>query len=231
MKEVIRHIAASLVLAGVVCAAAQSGASDSYRRRVQAVTRIPGLAAFWDFGQREDGPQGTGRFIAHTKGGPQDRYALDARNIPHDYWRAGRPASYSDFPLLGRGPFGQAVHFSATADRELRPVLAVPRSRLHDTPLDVKGPRVSAQDSKSHRNPVHQNAGPKHRVRSFVLAAHPRRITAGESVSGRGRCSRDPPGARRPRADRRSGSSPHADLPGDCKAAASSPPCASPARS
>jgi hypothetical protein len=143
MKDVMRHLAASFVLAGAVCAAAQPEARDSYRGRVQAVLRIPGLAAFWDFVQREDGPQGTGRFIAHTRGGPKDGYALEPRNIPHDYWRAGRPASYADFPLLGRGPFGQAVHFPAAADRELRPVLAVPRARLHGTPLDVKGPRKS----------------------------------------------------------------------------------------
>ncbi|HWR51501.1 MAG TPA: hypothetical protein VN428_10365, partial [Bryobacteraceae bacterium] len=56
----------------------------------------------------------------------------------------GRTAAYSDFPLLNRGPFGQAVRFRAETDRAFRPTLLVPRNRLHDSLLDIKGPGRSA---------------------------------------------------------------------------------------
>ena len=56
-----------------------------------------------------------------------------------DYWGEGHEATYADFPLLGRGPFGQAVRIRKEANATFRPFLFVPRPRLHDTPLDIKG--------------------------------------------------------------------------------------------
>ena len=49
----------------------------------------------------------------------------------------------ADFPLLGRGPFGQAVQFRDPRQIDDLPVLMVPRKLMHDTPLDVKGPGKS----------------------------------------------------------------------------------------
>ena len=101
------------------------------------VTNTPGLVAFWDFVKREaDGPH---RFTAHVPAGAKTDYPLDAANYIKDYWGAGREASYADFPLLGRGPFGNAIRMVKETDADFRPFLFVPRSRLHDTPLDIKG--------------------------------------------------------------------------------------------
>lgn len=102
------------------------------QERVAAVTRTKGCVAFWDFVKREQG--GAQRFVSH--GHP---YALDAGNYVKDYWGEGREASYADFPLLGRGPFGEAVRIRKEDDPSFRPFLFVPRARLHDTPLDIKG--------------------------------------------------------------------------------------------
>src|SRR5690606_31415292 len=38
-----------------------------------------------------------------------------------------------------RGPFGEAIRIRAEEDATFRPLLYVPRSRLHDSPLDIKG--------------------------------------------------------------------------------------------
>ena len=43
------------------------------------------------------------------------------------------------FPLLGRGPFGQAIRIVKETDPAFRTFLFVPRSRLHDTPIDING--------------------------------------------------------------------------------------------
>jgi hypothetical protein len=118
-----------------------SGAHADYAARVATVTNTPGLVAFWDFVKRE--PQGEKRFVAHVPPGAGNDYALDAANYVRDYWGAGRAASYADFPLLGRGPFGQAVRIRKEADADFRPFLFVPRARLHDSPLDIKGPDKS----------------------------------------------------------------------------------------
>ena len=104
---------------------------------VLTVTRTPGLVAFWDFIKRE--PDGARRFAAHVPPGTSNDYPLDAANYVKDYWGAGREATYADFPLLGRGPFGQAIRIVKESDANFRPFLFVPRSRLHDTPLDIKG--------------------------------------------------------------------------------------------
>lgn len=101
------------------------------------VTGTPGLVAFWDFVKRE--PDGAHRFTAHVPAGTVTDYPLEAANYIKDYWGAGRDASYADFPLLGRGPFGNAIRIVKEADADFRPFLFVPRSQLHDTPLDIKG--------------------------------------------------------------------------------------------
>jgi len=123
--------------AAVVCGPAAAAATDGYDRRVSAVMEVPGCVAFWDFVKRE--PAGERRFAAHVPPGSTSDYALDAANYVKDYWGAGREATYADFPLLGRGPFGQAVRICRERDADFRPFLFVPRSRLHDTPLDIKG--------------------------------------------------------------------------------------------
>ncbi len=98
---------------------------------------MPGLVAFWDFVKRE--PDGARRFTAHVPAESTNDYPLDAANYIKDYWGVGREATYADFPLLGRGPFGNAIRIVKESDPDFRPFLYVPRSRLHDTPLDIKG--------------------------------------------------------------------------------------------
>lgn len=114
-----------------------SASADTLDDRVSAVTKTPGLVAFWDFVRREEG--GEKRFLAHVPGGATNDYALDAANYVKDYWGAGSEATYADFPLMGRGPFGEAIRIRAEEDPDFRPFLHVPRSRLHDSPLDIKG--------------------------------------------------------------------------------------------
>ena len=108
---------------------------------VEVVTATPGLVAFWDFVKRE--PDGEKRFLAHVPDGSTNDYPLDAANYIKDYWGAGPAASYADFPLLGRGPFGEAIHIRKEDDPDFRPFLYVPRSRLHDSSLDIKGANKS----------------------------------------------------------------------------------------
>ena len=60
-------------------------------------------------------------------------------NYIKDYCGTGREATYTGFPQLGRGPFGNAIRTVKETDPDFRPFLFVPRSRLHDTPLDIKG--------------------------------------------------------------------------------------------
>jgi hypothetical protein len=102
-----------------------------------AVTAVPGLVAFWDFVRRE--PDGARRFTAHVPAGTAQAYPLDAANYVRDFWGSGREATYADFPQLGRGPFGNAIRIVRESDPDFRPFLFVPRERLHDTPLDIKG--------------------------------------------------------------------------------------------
>lgn len=102
------------------------------------VTGTPGLVAFWDFVRREPGP--AGRFIAHVPAGATNDFALDAGNYIRDFWGRGRTATYGDFPELGRGPFGNAIRIVKETDPDFRPLLFVPRRRLHDSALDIKGP-------------------------------------------------------------------------------------------
>jgi hypothetical protein len=111
--------------------------ADDRTASVEVVTAIPGLVAFWDFVKRE--PDGAKRFLAHIPDTATNDYPLDAANYIKDYWGAGPAASYTDFPLLGRGPFGEAIRIRKEDDPDFRPFLYVPRSRLHDSPLDIKG--------------------------------------------------------------------------------------------
>lgn len=112
-------------------------AAESAASRVAFVTSTPGLVAFWDFVKRE--PNGAHRFTAHVPTGATTDYPLDAANYIRDYWGAGREATYADFPQLSRGPFGNAIRIVKETDPDFRPFLFVPRARLHDTPLDIKG--------------------------------------------------------------------------------------------
>ena len=112
-------------------------AADSNTDRVAAVIKTPGCVAFWDFVKRE--PAGARRFTAHVPAGATNDYALDAGNYVKDYWGEGREATYADFPLLGRGPFGDAIQIRKEADATFRPFLFVPRARLQDSPIDIKG--------------------------------------------------------------------------------------------
>ena len=111
-------------------------AAESVQDRVATVTSTPGLVAFWDFTKREAPGK---RFTAHVPAGAKNDYALDAGNYVKDLWNAGPEATYADFPLLGAGPFGQAIRIKAETNPDFRPVLQVPRARLHDSPLDIKG--------------------------------------------------------------------------------------------
>lgn len=104
---------------------------------VGQVTEVPGLVALWDFTKRE--PAGQRRFTAHVPPGTTTDYPLDAANYVREFWDAGRAATYADFPELGRGPFGNAIRIVNESDPDFRPFLHVPRERLHDTPLDIKG--------------------------------------------------------------------------------------------
>lgn len=115
-----------------------SPAGDLRATQVLTVTKIPGLVAFWDFVERESTEPR--RFLAHVPPGAANRYALDAGNYVREYWGLGREASYADFPELHRGPFGNAIRIVKETDPNFRPYLFVPRSRLHDSPLDIKGP-------------------------------------------------------------------------------------------
>lgn len=110
--------------------------AEPYAERVTTVTATPGLVAFWDFTKREAVGQ---RFTAHVPAGAKNAYALDAGNYVKDLWGQGPAASYADFPLLGSGPFGQAIRIKAETNPDFRPLLFVPRVRLQDSPLDIKG--------------------------------------------------------------------------------------------
>ena len=127
MKTEMRSVSLALLLSAVAAAAEPA----------KTVACMPGLVAFWDFVKRE--PDGAHRFTAHVPPGSPTDYPLDASNYVKDYWGSGREATYADFPLLGRGPFGNAIRIAKESDADFRPLLLVPRARLHDTPLDIKG--------------------------------------------------------------------------------------------
>jgi hypothetical protein len=112
-------------------------ADEFHDPRVATVMNIPGVVAFWDFVRRE--PQGDRRFTAHVPPAATNEYPLDAGNYVAEYWGEGLQATDADFPLLGRGPFGNAIRIRRESDPTFRPYLFVPRTRLHDSSLDIKG--------------------------------------------------------------------------------------------
>ena len=89
------------------------------------------------------GRGGKGRFQAHQPAGDSTDLRLDVGNYVLDYWGEGRAATYADLPVIGRGPFGQAVRFQPQKGNDFRPMLFVPRARLHNSGLDVKGAGAS----------------------------------------------------------------------------------------
>jgi hypothetical protein len=130
-------------LAVVIAATSQMkthATAADYQQRVEAVRAVPGFVALWDFVARDPATQ---QFTAHQPAGATHDFRLEAMNYVLDYWGQGRAASYADFPLLGRGPFGQAIRLLPETAEDFRPCLVVPRERLHDTGLDVKGAGAS----------------------------------------------------------------------------------------
>lgn len=137
-----------LALVAAVCSAAPHpvaadqpppvGADGATAPRAATVTGMPGCVAFWDFVKREPGEPR--RFVAHVANGNGNDFPLDAGNYVRDFWGEGRAATYADFPQLGRGPFGNAIRIVKEPDANFRPFLCVPRDRLHNSPLDIKGP-------------------------------------------------------------------------------------------
>lgn len=125
-------------LLGILPSWCQDAAAE-VRQRIEIVRRMPGFAALWDFALREDGTGGRGRFIAHQPRGAKADLALDAVNYVRDYWNRGREATYEDFPVRPDGPFGQSIRIRRETDPDFRPVLLVPRERLHDSAIDAKG--------------------------------------------------------------------------------------------
>ncbi|MCP5114291.1 MAG: hypothetical protein GY953_25965, partial [bacterium] len=106
--------------------AAAADAVAAYQQRVRAVREVPGFVALWDFVRREDGAAGSGQFVAHTPSGEARQFALEPLNIIQAFWNKGRKATYADFPLGGRGPFGQAVRFQKETEPDFLPALMVP---------------------------------------------------------------------------------------------------------
>jgi hypothetical protein len=94
-------------------------AAETHASRVATVTNTPGCVAFWDFVTRE--PDGARRFTAQVPPGTKHDFALDAANYVRDYWGEGREATYADFPVLGRGPFGNAIRIRKEDDPNFRP--------------------------------------------------------------------------------------------------------------
>jgi hypothetical protein len=160
---------------------AQAGPRDGeYRRRVDAVLRVPGLAAFWDFVKRDGA---SGRFDAHQTrpGHAASDYTLEVVNYVREYWNEGRPAVPGDVPTLGSGPFGGAIGVRAESDPTLRPLLLIPRARLHDTPIDVKGPgaSVSMVAWVVRESGNHAVAGIWHEGTDLEQAGRPQRVERG----------------------------------------------------
>ncbi len=108
-----------------------------YEEKISAVAAMPHFVALWDFVKTDR----QGRYIAHTRPGDSNEYALEPRSIANDHYGGGFSISYGDFPRLNRGPFGQALRFESRETDTKLAQLAVPRARLHDSALDIKGAR------------------------------------------------------------------------------------------
>ncbi len=139
MTKSITRVSSTFALLAFSLATAKHGAAETYQERVDQVRSVPSLAAFWNFMEREDGIDGKGNFVAITDVPGEKKYPLTPRNISLDFWNDGEPATLESFPLMNRGPFGQAVQFREPKSQNDLPVLAVPRTELHDSRIDVKG--------------------------------------------------------------------------------------------
>ena len=107
--------------------------------RVHRVKQIPGLVALWDFVERRNSWETDKPFVSIPGESGGQVYELEPRNISLDFWNEGPKTTLADFKLLGRGPFGQAVRFEDPLSKDNLPVLSVPRNKLHDSALDIKG--------------------------------------------------------------------------------------------
>jgi hypothetical protein len=115
-----------------------SGQELERQRRIEYVSKLPGFAALWDFVAKKNQ-----HFDAIQPRSSRFGFHLVPLNPVHEFWGEGRPATMEDFPLLGQGPFGQAIRIRPETDPTFRPTLIVPRSRLHNSAIDVKGPGQS----------------------------------------------------------------------------------------
>lgn len=109
------------------------------QERVNRVKEIPGLVALWDFVERRDSWQTDKPFVSIPGEANGQVFELEPRNISLDFWHEGPQTTLDDFKLLGRGPFGQAVRFDDPLSKDNLPVLSVPRNKLHNSALDIKG--------------------------------------------------------------------------------------------
>ncbi len=101
----------------------------------EAVRKTPGFIALWDFA-----PRNGSHFHPLTAKREKADLHLEPVNYVRDFWNLGRAATPADFPLQAAGPFGHAVEFRQETDPDFRPVLLVPRTRLHNSGIDAKGP-------------------------------------------------------------------------------------------
>lgn len=152
--RMIKRWLSSGLLAWLVLAGGQAGSTPAAGEPIavpdgstgakspsERVAEMRGCVAFWDFVKRETAEPK--RFAAHVPIGATNDFPLDAGNYVQDFWGEGRAATDRDFPQLGRGPFGNAILIRKETDPNFRPFLFVPRERLHDTPLDIKGANKS----------------------------------------------------------------------------------------
>jgi hypothetical protein len=108
--------------------------------RVKVVRDTKGFAAMWDFNRRDPLD---GRFDAWKPKTEKADLRLDAVNYVREYWGEGREAGYADIPVVAGGPFGKAIVIRQETDATFRPLLMVPRARLHGSGIDVHGPGQS----------------------------------------------------------------------------------------
>lgn len=110
---------------------------EQYEKKVQTVTQIPGFVALWDFVKRDPADR---RFDAWKSSSETADLRLDVMNYVREYWSEGRQATDADIPVVEGGPFGKAVSFQKETDPTFRPLLLVPRERIHNSGIDIKGP-------------------------------------------------------------------------------------------
>lgn len=114
--------------------------AGEYEKRVSAVRRTKGFAALWDFVKKDASGE---RFDAWKPERDMTDLRLDVLNYVRQYWGEGRAAEYRDIPVIAEGPFGQAVVFRQETEPDFRPLLLVPRERLHGSLCDIGGPGKS----------------------------------------------------------------------------------------